>query len=184
MRKSQIDRLLAGTMLALIVAAPTVSVAAPDRVESVMPLPPSLNGHTPRHREAAPVPPPPVGYTPPAATATEPRAQAPAAPRDSDTGNNFNINGALDKVFAASDTQINDKLRDVITSKQFEKRIERAPERKAIETFYATRGYAPLWIRDGQLTSNAKSVIARLKNAGADGLDAADYPVPEFATFT
>jgi L,D-transpeptidase YcbB len=184
MRKSQIDRLLAGTMLALIVAAPTVSVAAPDRVESVMPLPPSLNGHTPRHREAAPVPPPPVGYTPPAATAAEPRAQAPAAPRDSDTGNNFNINGALDKVFAASDTQINDKLRDVITSKQFEKRIERAPERKAIETFYATRGYAPLWIRDGQLTSNAKSVIARLKNAGADGLDAADYPVPEFATFT
>src|ERR1019366_6627181 len=102
MRKSQIDRLLAGTMLALIVAAPTVSVAAPDRVESVMPLPPSLNGHTPRHREAARVPPPRVGYPPPPA---EPRAQAPAAPRDSDTGNNFNINGALDKIFAASDTQ-------------------------------------------------------------------------------
>ena len=28
--------------------------------------------------------------------------------------------------------------------------------------------------------ASAKALIARLKNAGADGLDAADYPVPEF----
>ncbi|HEY4980376.1 MAG TPA: hypothetical protein VII24_00200 [Pseudolabrys sp.] len=107
MRKRQFDRLLASTVLALTVVAPTLSVAAPDRVESARPLPPSLNGQTPRHREAAPMPPPAL----PAATAPEPRAQAPAEPRGSDTGSNFNIKSALDKLLAASDAQITDKLR-------------------------------------------------------------------------
>jgi len=58
MRKRQFDRLLAGTVLALTIAAPALSIAAPDRIESVRPLPPSLNGQPLRHREAAPVPPP------------------------------------------------------------------------------------------------------------------------------
>ena len=49
-----------------------------------------------------------------------------------------------------------------------------------METFYAARGYAPLWIRDGQLTGQAKALIAHLKNAAADGLDASDYAAPEF----
>jgi hypothetical protein len=34
------------------------------------------------------------------------------------------------------------------------------------------------------LTPNAKSAITRLKNAEADGLDAADYPAPDFAGLT
>ncbi len=183
MRKQGFDRLLAGTMFALIVAAPTLAFAAPDRVESVVPPPPSLNGQTNR-REAAPVPPPPALPVLPAAAEPEPRAQAPAAPREIDNGENFNIKGALDKIFAASDVQITGKLREIVTSKQFDKRIDRPAERKAFETFYAARGYAPLWIRDGQLTGQAKALIARLKNASADGLDAPDYPVPEFGTLT
>ena len=58
------------------------------------------------------------------------------------------------------------------------------PERTAAENFYKARNYAPLWIKDGRLTERAKTVIARLKNASADALDSADYPVPEFGTFT
>ena len=92
MRKNRFDRLLAGTALALIVAAPTFAGAAPDRVESVVPLPPSLNGQTPRHREAASVPAP---ETPPAA----------AAPQNSDSG--F-IGGTLDRLVGASDAQMFD----------------------------------------------------------------------------
>src|SRR5471032_3584632 len=125
MRKTRVDHLLAGTMLALIVATPTLVVAAPDRVESAVPLPPSLNGQPLRHREAAPVPPPPVGYTPPAAIAQEPRAQEPDM-----------SNAATDKQLAAGDAQITDRLREMIAAKHLERRIERAPERKAIETFY------------------------------------------------
>ena len=59
---------------------------------------------------------------------------------------------------------------------------ERPADRRAVETFYAARNYAPLWIHDGRLTAQAKAAIAQLKNAADDGLDAADYPVPEFGT--
>jgi murein L,D-transpeptidase YcbB/YkuD len=37
-------------------------------------------------------------------------------------------------------------------------------------------------VHDGHLTEQAKAAIARLQNAAADGLDASDYPVPEFGT--
>jgi murein L,D-transpeptidase YcbB/YkuD len=170
MRKLRFDRLLAGTMLALVVAAPGVAAAAPDQVESVGPLPPSLNGRAPVRHEAAPLPPP----------AAEPKV-APVAnePRDTNNGN-FSVKSALDKIFAASDVQISEKLRGIVTSKQFDKRIAGAPERKTVETFYAARNYAPLWIMDGALTARAKATIARLQNAAADGLDAADYPLPDF----
>jgi murein L,D-transpeptidase YcbB/YkuD len=169
MRKNKFDLLLAGTALALIVAAPTLAIAAPDRVESAVPPPPSLNGQMPRHRAIAPAPPP--------ARETQPAA---AAPQNS-SNDGFGIKSALDKVFAASDTQISDRLREIITSKQIERRIDRAPERQAVTTFYAARNYAPLWIDDGQLNARAKAVIAQLKNAATDGLDPADYPVPEFS---
>ena len=145
MRKDRFKRLLAGTMLALIVTTPTLAFAAPDEVES--PTAPAI------------------------------------APQNSDSGS-LDIKDTLDKLLAAGDAQITEKLRDVITAMQFDRRMDRAPERKAIEAFYAARGYAPLWISDGGLNARAKSAIARLKNAAADGLDPADYPAPEFGSFS
>lgn len=169
-------------MLALIVAAPTLAIAAPDRVRSVGPLPPSLNGQTSPRHQAAPVP-PPRREAEPALPPVAPPAPAAAAAPATDTGS-FDIKSTLDKQLAASDAQITDRLRTTVTSKQFDKHVGREPERKAIETFYAARGYAPLWISDGRLNARAKAAIARLKNAAADGLDPPDYPVPEFGTFT
>ncbi len=46
------------------------------------------------------------------------------------------------------------------------------------------REYAPQWTQAGKLTDSGKGVIARLKDAAADGLDPADYPVPDFAAAT
>ena len=40
------------------------------------------------------------------------------------------------------------------------------------------------WTQGGTLTASAKGVIARLKDAAAEGLNAADYPVPDFAAAT
>ena len=79
------------------------------------------------------------------------------------------------------DAQIADQLRAIISSGQLERRIDRGPERKAVEAFYAARNYAPLWLSEGQINARAKSVIAHLKNAAADGLDPAEYPVPDFS---
>jgi murein L,D-transpeptidase YcbB/YkuD len=189
MRKIRTDRRLAGKVLALLgafaVTAPGVTHAAPDRVESAMPLPPLLNGRAPLRRDAAPLPPPPAERAP-AARAAEPSPPPaqPAAAQTQTPDNGSYIKSALDKIFAASDAQVSDKLREIVTGKQLERRVERAPERKAVESFYAARNYAPLWIRDGALTARAKTTIARLKNAAADGLDASDYPVPDFANLS
>jgi len=103
-------------------------------------------------------------------------APAPAAPGDA------GIKNEADEHPAAIDVQIADKLRAIMTSGPFDKRIERAPEREAMAAFYAARDYAPLWIADGQPASRAKSVIAQIENAAADGLNAADYRIPAFGT--
>ena len=176
MRQFRFGHSLAGTVLALgtaaagVVVMPGLLAAAPDHVESVGPLPPSLNGRAAMRREAAPLPPP----------AAEPYV-APQTNEPRDTNNSgFSIKGALDKVFAASDQQVSEKLHGMIAAKQIDKRVERAADRKAMENFYAARNYAPLWIMDGALTARAKVIIARLKDAAADGLNAADYPVPNF----
>ncbi len=172
MRKNKFDLLLAGTMLALI-AAPTHAIAAPDRIEAVVPMPPSLNDQMPRQRDAAPMLPPASEPTPVAAT-----------PQNSEIGIkgtlDRTIDHTLDRVLGFGDAQITDKVRSIVAGKQMERRIDRAPERKAVESFYAARNYAPIWISEGHLNARAKSVIGQLKNAASDGLDPADYPVPDF----
>lgn len=83
----------------------------------------------------------------------------------------------------AADQPVADKLKDIIgakTSRHFDRKNERA----AIEKFYGARDFAPLWTQGGNVTAAAKGVIARLKDAASDGLNPADYPVPDFAAAT
>jgi L,D-transpeptidase YcbB len=188
--RNRYDRMLAGTVLALIIAAPMHASAGP-RVDSVGPPPPSLNGRSPifRQRDAAPEQPAPAPAAPaetrrvaPAAPPEESRVQAqPAAPAPHEAQSGYN-KGPLDKIMAASDGQISERLRAVIASKQLDRRIENAGDRQAIESLYASRNYAPLWIRDGELTARARDAIARLKGAADEGLEAVDYPVPDFGS--
>jgi murein L,D-transpeptidase YcbB/YkuD len=194
MRKGSFGHLLVGTVLATIVATPTLSVSARDRVESVLPPPPMLNGHRTIHRHAMPAPPPappaaahratiqreapPLPPPAPAAAAIAAPAVAAAPPAESGGG----LKAAFNKIMAASDSQAAEKLRAIVTSKEFDKRFDRPAERKDVEAFYAARQYAPIWIQDGALTARAKEVVARLKSADTEGLDPADYPVPDLAT--
>ncbi|HEX3862551.1 MAG TPA: hypothetical protein VHY35_12730, partial [Stellaceae bacterium] len=83
----------------------------------------------------------------------------------------------------AADQPVADKLRDLLGAKSL-RNFERKAERVDVEKFYTARDFAPLWTQAGALTANAKGVIARLKNAAADGMNAADYPVPDFAAAT
>jgi murein L,D-transpeptidase YcbB/YkuD len=83
----------------------------------------------------------------------------------------------------AADQPVADKLKDAIgakTSRYFDRKNERA----AVEKFYGARDFAPVWTQGGSLTAAAKGVIARLKDAASDGLNATDYPVPDFAAAT
>ncbi|MGY4233934.1 murein L,D-transpeptidase YcbB/YkuD [Bradyrhizobium sp. USDA 4449] len=83
----------------------------------------------------------------------------------------------------AADQPVAEKLKDLINAKT-SRHFERKNERAAIEKFYGARDYAPVWTQAGSLTTAAKGVIARLKDAASDGLNPADYPVPDFAAAT
>lgn len=83
----------------------------------------------------------------------------------------------------AADQPVADKLKDIIGAKT-SRHFDRKNERTAIEKFYGARDFAPVWTQGGSLTAAAKGVIARLKDAASDGLNPADYPVPDFAAAT
>ncbi|CAO4168627.1 L,D-TPase catalytic domain-containing protein [Methylorubrum populi] len=51
-------------------------------------------------------------------------------------------------------------------------------DREAIQAFYALGDFKPVWIENGAFTSAANAAIARLREAGEDGLDPNAYPVP------
>jgi murein L,D-transpeptidase YcbB/YkuD len=84
---------------------------------------------------------------------------------------------------APADQPVADKLRETLET-QAAKFFDRKNERAAVEKFYAARDYAPLWTEGGALTARAKSVISRLNDAAADGLNPAEYPVPHFGAAT
>src|SRR5580704_11389315 len=82
-----------------------------------------------------------------------------------------------------ADQPVADKLKEMLAAKSL-RYFERKAERAAVEKFYTTREFAPLWTQSGVVTDTAKGVIARLKDAASDGLNATDYPVPDFAAAT
>jgi murein L,D-transpeptidase YcbB/YkuD len=120
---------------------------------------------------------PDVTSTPPAATAVVP---APAGEPARDVAKDT-VKPAT--TVASTDQPVADKLREMIGAKSA-KYFDRKGERAGVEKFYTARDFAPLWTQGGAATATAKAVMARLKNAEADGMNAADYPVPDFAAAT
>jgi L,D-transpeptidase YcbB len=82
-----------------------------------------------------------------------------------------------------ADQPVADRLRDMLGAKSL-RYFDRKAERTAVEKFYGAREFAPVWTQGGTLTASGKGVIARLKDAASDGLNASDYPVPDFAAAT
>jgi len=80
---------------------------------------------------------------------------------------------------APADLAVAQKLQQMLAGGS-ERMFERTEERGAAQAFYASRGYAPLWVENGIENKQARSVISRLKQADNDGLDPTDYPIPDF----
>jgi murein L,D-transpeptidase YcbB/YkuD len=177
-----IDHLLTGTALALALMVAGPALAAPDAnsaaIEALVPVP-----------EPANVPPPSIVDVGGPATATiTPKADdvQPAAPAKSDgvpVPEPANVAPPSIKDIAATPPAPLDpvakKLRDLLAVK-IDRLLERKIERKPIEAFYAARNFAPLWSGNAAAEARASAVIARLRQADADGLDQSDYPTPDF----
>jgi len=110
-----------------------------------------------------------------ATTTTSPPAAVTATPAAEPTKAASNVPPA--------DQPVADKLRDMLGGKSL-RYFDRKAERTAVEKFYTAREFAPLWTQSGALTDSGKGVIARLKDAASDGLNTADYPVPDFTAAT
>ena len=67
---------------------------------------------------------------------------------------------------------------------KFDHTISNKKDRMQIDAFYSGRNYKPLWITDGQPNDSAKAAIAYLGHVDADGLFPSDYPVPNFASLS
>jgi L,D-transpeptidase YcbB len=154
------------------------------KMDSTAAVPPSLKPEadkTPDKTESKPadVATAPAGDTKlPAATA----APASPSPATASTPPAAEPAKAASNVLPA-DQPVADRLKDMLAGKSL-RYFDRKGERAAVEKFYGARDYAPLWTQSGGLSENARGAIARLRDAASDGLNPADYPVPDFAAAT
>jgi len=180
----RLHRILAGTAMALVLAATSGADAGPIR-------------KLPDHKVTAPTTP----AAPPAGTAANPaEAPAPAAAK-ADTADTPAPVAAKPEAAPApqaavetappdplasldpADRPIAEKIRDLLAAKT-DKIFATKKEHAAVEMFYHNRNLAPLWIEKGVENARAKLAIARLKLADTDGLELADYKIPDFAGST
>jgi murein L,D-transpeptidase YcbB/YkuD len=73
---------------------------------------------------------------------------------------------------------------NVAVADQLRGLLEGDKAKSAFGTFYSVRNYAPLWITDGKVNERARLAIDYLAHVDTDGLDPADYPVPDFVALT
>lgn len=197
MRGFQLDRVLAGTALALVLTLAGQASAQsnnPAAIEAGVPVPEPANVPPPTAadlaKEAPTVTPAAKGTmfetprsaapdttattTPAAAPTTAPApvaaTPAPAAPVAAAPA--APAGTSVDPVFA-------EKLRDILTSRG-DRIFSRKGEKAAVEAFYRERGYAPIWVNNGAPSARATETIAYLRGVDADGLEPSEYPVPDF----
>ena len=179
-KSTRFDRLLASTALLVVLALPVHTAVAQQsgsQAQSAVPMPdtsqlPPLTAKDiePPAKTAAPadiVKDEPKQTT--AAPVVEPAkaVAAPAAPP-----------------VPVADSPVAEKVRELITGKQFDRLVSRKADRAGIEAFYSARNYAPLWVSDNAANARAKDAISYLAQADAVGLDPNDYPTPDFKAAT
>jgi murein L,D-transpeptidase YcbB/YkuD len=122
----------------------------------------------------------------PQAASAEQADQVPTGTVDTppaDTSNGSPPAAPVPAAVAEIDIAITAQLHDLANGK-FDRLVGGKKERPAIDAFYSARNYAPLWITDGKSNGRAKAAIAYLGHVDTDGLDPAEYPVPNFESLS
>ncbi|HZC55746.1 MAG TPA: L,D-transpeptidase family protein [Xanthobacteraceae bacterium] len=173
----RVDRLLTSTAVILFLTAAAggaladpKDAATPDSAvtsPAAAPVTPADTAQKPDQSANSPVAPAASAPAPAAPTAATPAAAPePAA-----------------AVAASPDAPIADQLHNLASGK-FDQIIGNKQIRGQVDSFYSGRNYASIWITDGKANARAGAAIAYLGQVDADGLDPADYPVPNFSAIT
>jgi L,D-transpeptidase YcbB len=210
MRRIRFELWLATTAIALVTAGLNLPAqSAPlteDEISAAVPMPEPANLPPPTAADITPRPsadeptaatpapgaPPapardsaqPAAATPAAATpaAATPAAATPAAATPEVATPAVAVPPAAAPAEAPAltiDQRVAEKLHDMFGGK-----VDRIIERKAkaaVESFYAGRNYAPIWVENGAESARGKAAATYLAGVSADGLDPSDYPIPSFA---
>ncbi|MBX9842888.1 MAG: L,D-transpeptidase family protein [Xanthobacteraceae bacterium] len=163
MRPVRFDQLLAGTALATALALTVTSTASAQSARAISNAVP-----TP---QSADLPPPSLkDFTP----------DKPAVVKTANTAEvTSSVSGAAAAKTTAADAAIADKLREMMAGGKFDRILGSKKERAPVEAFYSGREFAPLWVGDGAMSARAKVAAQYLSGVEADGLDPADYPLPQ-----
>ena len=78
-----------------------------------------------------------------------------------------------------ADVLVGEKLKTLV-SNGVDRYTRLKRDRDGVEQFYRGNGYAPVWITNGTPNGRAMAVTAMMKSADADGLDPANYRIPDF----
>jgi murein L,D-transpeptidase YcbB/YkuD len=170
--------ILAGTALALILAAVPLGGLALDGSNKMAPAPAAASPAEQAATEAS--------APNPAVTETAATTESTAATIEPAAATELTVTAEqaapLDPMASLdpADRPVAEKIRDFFAGTS-DRIFANKKERAAAEAFYQSRSYAPLWLDKGVASARATSAIARLKNADADGLEVGDYKTPNFA---
>jgi murein L,D-transpeptidase YcbB/YkuD len=171
---------LAGTAVALALAlSPYASgafAATEAELSAAVPTPVSAD-----------LPPPGASDISPAPSAAAPvddisQAAKTAAPASEATSSVPAQASPKASALSVADGAIVDKLREQLAAGKYDRFLGGKRERQAVEAFYASREFAPLWITDGAINERGKAAVAYLSRVETEGLDPGDYPLPEIRT--
>jgi L,D-transpeptidase YcbB len=192
MCKSRFAQWLSGPALVVILVSGSNLHAAgttPDPVESAIPMPepadvPPLTpadvgaapAATPATTNVAPAAAPPAGDV--KKDANVPAVAAPTQPETGEAPQKEEPKPVIAATLSPADHAVAEKIRDILSGK--DRLFGGKKERTTVEAFYSGRGFAPLWVDNGAGNERAKTAIAHLAAADTDGLDASDYPTPDF----
>ena len=141
------------------------AAAEPEPVAKVAPVPPPV----PVAKVA-----PELAPRPAARPVAAERVAAPARAAAKPT-----VEAAAPAPNAAPETDVANKLREIVTGKQFDRMVTRKPDRDAIVALYQkNRNFQPLWVAQGAPSARATDVMEYLRTIDADGLDPKDYQMP------
>ena len=202
MQGRRFDRILTGTAIALVLglaqAGPGLAQSQ-SSIEALVPLPEPANLPPPSIADLEPaaettgstainlpdppdLPPPTFDTAAPATPAPEAKpaevaTPAPAPEAQPATGSAPTPAPAPVVVVVHPDQPLRDAIRELVSGK-LSRFVDRKPERTAVEAFYSSRDYEPIWVGLNGATERARQAINHLRHADADGMDPADYPVP------
>jgi murein L,D-transpeptidase YcbB/YkuD len=139
-----------------------------DAIEAAVPMPPAATtGMAPPTAADVAAPEATTGSTPETATATPAPAEPPPDPLAS-----------LDP----ADRPIAERIRDLLPKS--DRTFSNRKERMAVEAYYQTRNFVPLWLDRGVINARAQAVTTRMQGSAADGLVPTDYRIPDLAAST